>query len=184
MVHIVLVGALLFIALVPFRAEAGSEARSGRDTYWYLNHRCIQEAAHRYHVSPFLLEAIVHVESEGNPFAVGVNRQGVGESRGGLSYTTAAELVSRLWQQGANFDVGLGQINSRNLEQYRVHPVYLLDPCVNLQWAAFVLRQKLDLFGNTWVAIGRYNGSKRLTQYVWKIYRALVHLEKVRKTRR
>jgi type IV secretion system protein VirB1 len=184
MVHIVLVGALLVIALVPFGAEAGSEARSGRDTYWYLNHRCIQEAAQRYQVSPVLLEAIVHVESEGNPLAVGVNRQNEGESRGRLSYTQAAELVSRLWQQGANFDVGLGQINSRNLEQYRVHPVYLLDPCVNLQWAAFVLRQKLDLFGNTWVAIGRYNGSKRLTQYVWKIYGALVHLEKVRKTRR
>ncbi|MGE3152049.1 MAG: transglycosylase SLT domain-containing protein [Nitrospiraceae bacterium] len=184
MVHIVLVGALLVIALVPIGAEAIGGSRLGRDTYWYVNHRCIQEAAQRYHVSPVLLEAIVHVESDGNPLAVGVNRQGVGESRGRLSYTTAAELVSRLWQQGANFDVGLGQINSRNLEQYRVHPVYLLDPCVNLQWAAFVLRQKLDLFGNTWVAIGRYNGSKQLTQYVWKIYRALVHLDKVRKTRR
>lgn len=183
MVQMVLVGALLVIALVPFRAEAGSGARSGRDTYWYLNHRCIQEAAHRYQVSPLLLEAIVHVESEGNPLAVGVNRQGEGESHGRLSYTQAAELISRLWQQGADFDVGLGQINSRNLEQYRVHPVHLLDPCVNLQWAAFVLRQKLDLFGNNWVAIGRNNGSKRLTQYVWKIYGALVHLDKVRKTR-
>ncbi len=184
MVHIVLVGALLVIALVPIQAEAASEARSGRETYWYLNHRCIQQAAHRYQVSPVLLEAIVHVESEGNPLAVGVNHQGEGQSRGKLSYTQAAELVSRLWRQGANFDVGLGQVNSRNMEQYRVHPVYLLDPCVNLQWAAFVLRQKLDLFGNNWVAIGRYNGSKRLTQYVWKIYRALVHLEQIRKTRR
>ena len=184
MVPMVLVGALLVIALVPPNAEAVSEARSGPDTYWYLSHRCIEEAAHRYQVSPLLLEAIVHVESEGNPLAVGVNRQGEGEAHGSLSYTQAAELVSRLWQQGANFDVGLGQINTRNLEQYRVHPVYLLDPCVNLQWAAFVLRQKLDLFGNNWVAIGRYNGAKRLTQYVWKIYRALVHLDKVRKTRR
>jgi soluble lytic murein transglycosylase-like protein len=172
------------MALVPFRAEAGSEARSGRDTYWYLNHRCIQEAAHRYQVSPYLLEAIVHVESEGNPFAVGVNQPGESISPGRFSHTQAVELVSRLWQQGANFDVGLGQINSDNLEQYRVHPIYLLDPCVNLQWAAFVLRQKLDLFGNNWVAIGRYNGSKRLSQYVWKIYRALVHLEQIRKARR
>lgn len=184
MVHTVLVGALLVIALVPIGAEAIGGLPLSRDTYWYLNHRCVQQAAHRYHVSPVLLEAIVHVESEGNPLAVGVNRQNEGESGGRLSYTQAAELVSRLWQQGANFDVGLGQINSRNLEQYRVHPVYLLDPCVNLQWAAFVLRQKLDLFGHNWVAIGRYNGSKRLTQYVWKIYRALVHLEQVRKTRR
>jgi soluble lytic murein transglycosylase-like protein len=184
MVKRVLVGVLLVMALVSPNAEAASEARSRRDTYWYLNHRCIQEAAHRYQVSPLLLEAIVHVESEGNPLAVGVNRQGEGEAHGSLSYTQAAELVSRLWQQGTNFDVGLGQINTRNLEHYRVHPVYLLDPCVNLQWAAFVLRQKLDLFGNNWVAIGRYNGSKRLTQYVWKVYRALVHLEQVRKTRR
>ncbi|ALA59487.1 transglycosylase SLT domain-containing protein [Nitrospira moscoviensis] len=184
MVHTVLVGALLVIALVPIGAEAIGGLPLSRDTYWYLNHRCVQQAAHRYHVSPVLLEAIVHVESEGNPLAVGVNRQNEGESRGRLSYTQAAELVSRLWQQGANFDVGLGQINSRNLEQYRVHPVYLLDACVNLQWAAFVLRQKLDLFGHNWVAIGRYNGSKRLTQYVWKIYRALVLLEQVRKTRR
>jgi type IV secretion system protein VirB1 len=184
MMHTVLVGALLVIALVPIGAEALGGLPLSRDTYWYLNHRCVQQAAHRYHVSPVLLEAIVHVESEGNPLAVGVNRQNEGESGGRLSYTQAAELVSRLWQQGANFDVGLGQINSRNLEQYRVHPAYLLDACVNLQWAAFVLRQKLDLFGNNWVAIGRYNGSKRLTQYVWKVYRSLVDLEQVRKTRR
>ena len=165
-------------------AEAFSGLSSSRETYWYLNHRCIHQAAHQYQVSPYLLEAIVHVESEGNALAVGVNGPGQGEFPGRLSYREAAELVTRLWKEGANFDVGLGQINSTNLEQYRVHPIYLLDPCVNLQWAAFVLRQKIDLFGNNWVAIGRYNGSKRLTQYVWKIYRALVHLNKVRQTYR
>lgn len=179
-----LVGALLVGMLVPMGAESVSGASSGRDTYWYLNHRCIQEAAHRYQLSPFLLEAIVRVESEGNAFAVGINELSERKFPGRLSYTKAAELVSRLWKQGANFDVGLGQINSKNLEQYRVHPIYLLDPCVNLQWAAFVLRQKIDHFGNNWIAIGRYNGSKQLTQYVWKIYRALVHLNKVRQTHR
>lgn len=182
--RLVLIGALMIGALVPAGDLAVAGSRANRDAYWYLNHRCVQQAAHHYGVSPFLLEAIVHVESKGNPFAVGVNGRGGGKSQGPLSYTKAVELVTRLWKDGANFDVGLGQINSTNLEQYGVHPTHLLDPCVNLQWAAFVLRQKIDLFGNTWIAVGRYNGSKRVTQYAWKVYAALIHLGEVRKARR
>ncbi len=132
---------------------------------------CLHAAAHRHGVHEQLLSAVVHVESGGDPLAISVNQNGRGQRQLVRSVAEASGLVSRLWKQGANFDVGLGQINSVNMERFRIHPVFLLDPCTNLQIAARILREKIDQHGYNWTAIERYNGSN--TRYPWKIYEAL-----------
>ena len=91
--------------------------------------------------------------------------------------------MAELWKSGANFDVGIAQINSVHMRQYKIDPVHFLDPCINIQWAAFVLRQKINEYQETWTAVGRYNGSRNIASYSWKVYRALERLAGIRRDR-
>ena len=153
------------------------------DRFWYVNRSCVVAAANRYAVTVQILEAIILVESEGDPHAVNVNRDGKGDRRGPLSFKQATDLVAELWKAGANFDVGIAQINSVHMRQYKIDPVHFLDPCINIQWAAFVLRQKINEYQETWTAVGRYNGSRNIAGYSWKVYRALERLAGIRRAR-
>jgi soluble lytic murein transglycosylase-like protein len=133
---------------------------------------CVDGVAKHYKISPQLLRAIVKVENgTWNPLAVSINRKGQGLPQKVHSYQEAVELVSRLWVQKENFDVGLGQVNTVNMERFRVHPVSLLDPCTNLTYAALILRESIDRHGYNWTAVERYNG--RNPKYPWKVYSAL-----------
>lgn len=87
------------------------------------------------------------------------------------SYDQAVQTVTALWKKNENFDVGLGQVNTINMERFKIHPVYLLDPCTNLRYAARILRESIDRHGYNWKAIERYNGVN--PQYPWKIHQAL-----------
>lgn len=150
-----------------------------QDPYWYVNHSCVAQAGTRYVLSPRILEALVYVEAKGNPYAVSVNINGKGHSQGILSLTDARRVVSKLWAEGKNFDVGMAQINSQHAKTYGLHPVVFLDPCVNLYWAAFILRQQVNRFHETWEAVGHYNGPRHVKEYSWKVFNALHVLEPV-----
>lgn len=134
--------------------------------------QCLLKAAHSYQLHPRLLTAIVRVENGGwNPLAVSINRNGRGYPLSVRSYQEAVNLVTHLWKQNVNFDVGLGQVNTINMERYRVHPVVLLEPCTNLRYAARILRESIDRHGYNWKAIERYNGVN--PQYPWKVMKEL-----------
>lgn len=134
--------------------------------------QCLLKAAHSSQLHPRLLTAIVRVENAGwNPFAVSINRNGRGYPQSVRSYQEAVNLVTYLWKQNVNFDVGLGQVNTINMERYRVHPVALLEPCTNLRYAAGILRESIDRHGYNWKAIERYNGVN--PQYPWKVMKEL-----------
>jgi soluble lytic murein transglycosylase-like protein len=133
---------------------------------------CLQHAASTYQLPVRLLAAIVHVENgEWNPLAVSINYRGKGIVQTVRSHQEAVMLVTRLWKQNVSFDVGLGQVNTVNMERYRVHPVALLDPCTNLTYSARILRESIDRHGYNWKAIERYNGIN--AQYPWKVKKAL-----------
>lgn len=149
------------------------------DPYWYVNHPCLAQAGMRYVLSPRILEALVYVEASGNPYAVSINKDGKGYSQGTLTRTEARRVVAQLWAEGKNFDVGIAQINSQHAKRYGLHPEVFLDPCINLQWAAFILRQQVNRFHDTWEAVGHYNGSRHVHGYSWKIYHALHELEPI-----
>lgn len=71
----------------------------------------------------------------------------------------------------AHFDVGLTQLNSRNIRrlarQYGLRPVEVLDPCINLTFSTQILEEQLDRHGYTWQAIAGYNGSTSYIPLVW-----------------
>lgn len=89
-------------------------------------------------VAPETLLSVVRVESGFEPLAIGVN----GRARKSLRPPTRAAAVQQaaeLIAGGANVDLGLGQINSGNLEWLGLTLEDAFDPCRNLAAAAKVL---------------------------------------------
>jgi len=134
---------------------------------------CLREAAHHSGVDPALLQAIVTVESGEHPYAFGWNdRTGARKSYKAPSYPEAVARLDALEQQQIRFDVGLAQVNSRNLkilhQRTGIAPIQALDPCTNLRLAGIILREQINAHGPTWRAVAGYNGA--LT-YVPKVHR-------------
>lgn len=89
-------------------------------------------------VAPGTLLAIARVESGLDPYAIGVN----GPDRRSLSPPSAAAAVERtrpLLQRGASLDLGLAQLNTKNLAWLEMTVADAFDPCLNLRGAARVL---------------------------------------------
>lgn len=85
------------------------------------------------HVSSQTMEAIIRTESNFNPLALHVN----GDFRLPAAPRTATEATAWaewLIQQGYSVDLGLMQINSRNLRTLNITVADAFDPCRNL-WA-------------------------------------------------
>jgi type IV secretion system protein VirB1 len=85
-----------------------------------------------------LLEAIVRVESGGDPLALAINGA-VELVRAPRGRGDAARMARWLAAHGYNFDAGLAQVNSTNLARLGLDPASVFDPCLNLRAAATVL---------------------------------------------
>ena len=125
---------------------------------------CWDEAARAHGVDPWLLYGIASVESGLDPHALNLGHL----------------------QRTGSYDIGLMQINSRNLPvlaELGIAPEHLWDPCTSMQVGARILREKIDRYGDTWEAVGAYNASctrlkgaacrKARMDYAWKVYRAI-----------
>lgn len=88
-------------------------------------------------VSHDTMAAIVQTESQGNPWAIGVNRAAAVAQP--TSKAEAIRVARRLIAQGRNIDMGLAQINSANLSWLDLTVEQVFDPCTNLRAAAFIL---------------------------------------------
>lgn len=113
---------------------------------------CFKTAADRYGVPEWLLWSIAKVESNFNPRAHNVNKNG-------------------------SEDIGLMQINTfwlRTLKKYGIDRDHLWDGCTSIQIGAWVLAQNLQAHGWNWTAIGAYNAKTdwKRNRYAWKVYRA------------
>jgi type IV secretion system protein VirB1 len=86
------------------------------------------------------LAAVVRHESNFYPYAIHINGP-VKLSRQPADLAEASAVAERLIASGYNFDLGLGQINSRNLKRLGLDPSSAFDSCRNLQAAARVLQQ-------------------------------------------
>ncbi len=141
---------------------------------------CFQEAASFYGIHSSLLYAIAKVESSFHPYAINVNMKGKSlKSYYPRSKEEALYIIKELERRGYNnYDVGIGQINSRNIKRYNLRIEDLLDPCYNLYMAAFILRKNIDTYGYNWKAVYKYNGNP---SYAWKIYKELKKMEVVKR---
>jgi soluble lytic murein transglycosylase-like protein len=120
----------------------------------YADNMCFERAAVEYRVSPDILKAISRVESNHNPRAYNTNKN-------------------------STVDIGHMQINSVWISVLKQNYNYLYNPCYSTRVGAWVLRQCMDQYGNTWDAIACYNTgpknvkSKKGKIYAYKINRAL-----------
>jgi type IV secretion system protein VirB1 len=83
-------------------------------------------------VAPETLVSVVRVESGFDPLVIGVNSPAA-EHIHPKSLPDAVATSTRLLAAGANIDLGLGQINSANLERLGLSIADAFDPCRNLR---------------------------------------------------
>lgn len=89
-------------------------------------------------VAPRTMAAIVQVESANNVYAIGVN-SAARLARQPVNRQEAVATARRLLAEGRNIDLGLGQINSNNMQWLGLSVEDAFDPCKNLTAAARVL---------------------------------------------
>jgi type IV secretion system protein VirB1 len=114
-------------------------------------------------VAPSTMNAIVGVESAGNPWAL--NDNATGRSYAPRSYAEALNTAKNLITQGHSVDVGIAQVNSGNFAGYHVTPAAMLMPCQNLIVASEILtnayRWSYATYGEPhralWGSISAYN---------------------------
>ncbi len=81
-------------------------------------------------VAPETVIAIIQTESRGHAFALNVN--GARQPGGQSSAETAAATAKRYVAAGYSVDLGLGQINSRNMHWLDLTWETVFDPCTNI----------------------------------------------------
>jgi type IV secretion system protein VirB1 len=89
-------------------------------------------------VAPVTLAAVIRVESTGNPLALHVNGL-VGPQPHPTTVVDAVNLAERAIRLGYTVDLGLMQVNSRNLAALGYSIRQILDPCTNIRGGASIL---------------------------------------------
>lgn len=93
-------------------------------------------------VAPQTVLAIVQTESRGRPFALNVN--GGSQPRAPTSAASAAVIAQRHIAAGYSVDLGLGQINSRNMRWLGLTWETVFDPCTNIAALGAVLTSNFN----------------------------------------
>ena len=131
----------------------------------------LHQCAPRIH--PITLSAVVRQESGGNPLLI--HNNSTGHTYRPKSPGEAMALAGKLIRQGHSVDLGLAQINSRNLSWLGLDVKSVFDPCRNLAAAQTVL---LDGWkrsgGNLRKTLALYNtgkpDSKAGAKYAARVY--------------
>lgn len=82
-------------------------------------------------VAPSTIAAIVHTESKGYQFALNVNGA-ARQPRRADTAAHAARIARSYIARGYSVDLGLGQINSRNMRALGLTWESVFDPCINI----------------------------------------------------
>ena len=88
-------------------------------------------------VHPSTTQAIIEVESKGNPLAIHDNDTGVSYSPS--SRAKAVEIANTLLSRRHSIDIGLMQINSWHLRKKKINSDNLFDPCFNIKTGTEIL---------------------------------------------
>lgn len=90
-------------------------------------------------VSPVTLGSIIRVESAGRPLAININK---GPRVPPARSPTEAAQVARAWiARGHSVDLGLMQVNNRNLARLGFTVEQMFDPCLNVRAGATILAE-------------------------------------------
>lgn len=122
----------VLLSSVGVRAQGASAALRGGDPFQALVKQCAPN------IAPSTLSAVVEHESGFNPLTININGPDK-LPRQPYSVEEAVATAKYLDAQGYNFDVGVGQINSRNIHKYKVDWRTAFLVCSNLRLAATIL---------------------------------------------
>jgi type IV secretion system protein VirB1 len=93
-------------------------------------------------VAPSTIQAIIKVESAGNPLAVNINTKNGVKLRPTIKITTTQHAIAVTYaamELGHTVDLGYMQINTANLKWLGYTVEDMFDPCMNLRAGAAVL---------------------------------------------
>lgn len=109
-------------------------------------------------VDPVTMSAIVKQESGGHPWSINDNN---GKRSYRLKSKDEAVLkATELISAGHSIDMGLAQINSKNLRWLGLSVAQVFDPCTNVSAGAKVLTQGYQKTGSLPAALSMYNTGK------------------------
>ncbi len=112
---------------------------------------CLIMAAQTYSVPPAVMMGILHVEGGRPGQAVGPNDNG--------TYDLGPMQINTLW---------VNKLATHwNVSQQTAFRMVKDDPCVNVNVAAWILRQRLDESGNLTLAIAHYHSKTPRFGYVY-----------------
>ena len=97
-------------------------------------------------VAPVTLEAVMRVESGGSPLAINVNHL-AGPQPSPATLAEAVAIAQTYVARGYSVDLGLMQVNSRNLAALGTTIEQVLDPCANVKAGACDPDRKLRRSG-------------------------------------
>ncbi len=118
----------------------------------------IRQCANKDHTPA--LKKIFRYESKLNPFAVGINSDRFSLKRDPTSLAEAMAVVRYLDVHGINFDAGIGQVNSENLNKFGAKDdkrSQAFDLCKNIDYSDRVYTDCLDRGGSIEKALSCYN---------------------------
>jgi len=91
-------------------------------------------------VAPETIEAVIRVESGGEPLALSINHpDGSSVSNAAGTIEEARATIRAALEHGDSVDIGLMQVNSGNLGRLGLTPDQALDACTNIQAGAQIL---------------------------------------------
>lgn len=91
-------------------------------------------------VSPVTMRYLLRVESNFEPYSLNINTKPSSKSLLFKDAISAIAMANKLFSQGANIDMGLGQINSGTMQRLSLSVAELYDPCLNISASATVLK--------------------------------------------
>lgn len=90
-----------------------------------------------FEVHPHTIQKVIAVESNGNPLALNIN--GIQQPRKPTTQAQAIKVAHDYIQRGYSVDLGLMQVNSKNLSRYGVTVEEMFEPCANLKTGSRIL---------------------------------------------
>ena len=117
-----------------------------------------------------LMKSIITVESGGNEYAINVNGY-IHLLRQPSNYYEAVGWINYLEKNNYNFDIGIAQINIKNIHKFRLKAIDALNPCVNLRLANIILVKeyikvtKLFKYNRVFNTLSAYNSGNYTTGY-------------------
>ena len=121
------------LTAIPVLAAANTRpaATSQRVLFSQLAQQCGKD------VHPDTLQAVARVESQFNPYAIGVVNGALPRQPRNMAEAVAAAKM--LHAQGRNFSMGLMQVNRYNLAAYGLNYETVFQPCNNIRAGAAIL---------------------------------------------